>query len=105
MFLQRTVVAFMAIYLVEVAVASEGRGRPRRLQPQEDPVSEKLVSMSPTASSVTSNDGSADLELGIESTPRAPRWLKPGKMTRQVYAEPINQIVSHLPVNGLLSFL
>ena len=82
------VVAVLVLAILPAFDAANG-GHKRS---SEDPVSERLISMAPAASEASGDHD--DLDLNIESSPKGPFWLKPERMTRTVYAEPINQVVS-----------
>ena len=52
-----------------------------------------LVMPPPTACAKTRH-GHKSAAPASPPPPRAPRWLRPDKMTREVYAEPVNSAVS-----------
>ena len=53
-----------------------------------------LVMPSPTMCANTRHGHKSSASAPPPPPPRAPRWLRPDKMTREVYAEPVNSAVS-----------
>jgi hypothetical protein len=47
------------------------------------------------------DDSNFEEEILIESQPKAPFWMKPKQMEREVFAEPLNSQVSSYLANSL----